>query len=45
MRKITQILMFFTAVALALPASADTLILKSGDKVTGYYQGGDCASH
>src|SRR5215468_5999100 len=40
MRKIKQTLMFFTAVALALPASADTLILKSGYKVTGYYQGG-----
>ena len=40
MRKITRLLMFFTAVALALPAFADTLILKSGEKVTGYYQGG-----
>src|SRR5215471_21040059 len=40
MRKITTILMFIALVALALPAFADTLILKSGEKVTGYYQGG-----
>ena len=40
MRKIATILMFITLVALALPAFADTLILKSGEKVTGYYQGG-----
>src|SRR5262245_47914505 len=32
--------MFIAVLALALPAFADTLILKSGEKVTGYYQGG-----
>ena len=40
MRKTTIILMFIAVLALALPAFADTLILKSGEKVTGYYQGG-----
>ena len=40
MRKITTILLFIALVALAFPAFADTLILKSGEKVTGYYQGG-----
>jgi hypothetical protein len=40
MRKIEQILLFLVICALALPAFADTLILKSGEKVTGYYQGG-----
>jgi hypothetical protein len=40
MRKIEQILLFLVVGALALPAFADTLVLKSGEKVTGYYQGG-----
>src|SRR5215813_6240774 len=40
MRKTTIILMFTAVLALALPAFADTLILKSGEKVTGYYEGG-----
>jgi hypothetical protein len=40
MRKITQIMTFIVVVALAVPAFADTLTLKSGEKVTGYFQGG-----
>jgi len=40
MRRITQIIAFIAIVALVLPAFADTLILKTGEKVTGYYQGG-----
>lgn len=40
MRKIEQILLFLVICTLALPAFADTLVLKSGEKVTGYYQGG-----
>jgi hypothetical protein len=40
MRRITQIIALIVVVALAVPAFADTLILRSGEKVTGYFQGG-----
>jgi hypothetical protein len=40
MKKITQITLFIAVMALAVPAFADTLVLKSGEKITGYYQGG-----
>jgi hypothetical protein len=40
MRKITQIMALIAVVALTAPSFADTLTLKSGEKVTGYFQGG-----
>ncbi len=41
MRKLTQITTFIAVFALlAAPAFSDTLVLKSGEKITGYYEGG-----
>ena len=41
MRKLTQLTTFIAAFALFVaPAFSDTLVLKSGEKVTGYYEGG-----
>jgi hypothetical protein len=41
MKKIAQMMTTFIAViALVVPAFADTLVLKSGEKITGYYEGG-----
>src|SRR6266446_7234891 len=41
MRKLTQITTFIAVFALlAVPAFADTLVLKSGEKVAGYFEGG-----
>src|SRR5437868_14910996 len=41
MRKLTQITTCIAVVALlAVPAFSDTLVLKSGEKVTGYFEGG-----
>jgi hypothetical protein len=41
MRKLTQITTLIAVVAiLAVPAFSDTLVLKSGEKVSGYFEGG-----
>ncbi len=41
MRKLTQIIAFITVIALlAVPAFSDTLVLKTGERVSGYYEGG-----
>ena len=41
MKKLTQITTFIAVFALLVaPAFADTLVLKSGEKITGYYEGG-----
>jgi len=40
MRKITQLLILSAVFALATSIYADTLVLKSGEKISGYYQGG-----
>ena len=41
MRKLTQITTCIAVVALlAVPAFADTLVLKSGERISGYYEGG-----
>src|SRR5215467_5861393 len=41
MTKLTQITTFIAVFALlAAPAFSDTLVLKSGEKITGYYEGG-----
>ena len=40
MRKITRIAAVIIVAALVTPAFGDTLILRSGEKVTGYFQGG-----
>jgi len=40
MRKITRIAAVIVVAALVTPAFGDTLILRSGEKVTGYFQGG-----
>src|SRR5438094_10618434 len=41
MTKLTQITTLIAALALlAAPAFSDTLVLKSGEKVTGYFEGG-----
>src|SRR5205807_6524809 len=41
MTKLTQITTFIAVFALlAAPAFSDTLVLKSGEKVTGYFEGG-----
>jgi len=41
MKTLMKLTVFVTVLAfLALPALADTLVLKSGEKVTGYYEGG-----
>src|SRR5262245_12692525 len=41
MKKLTQIAMFSAALVLiAAPAFSDTLVLKSGQKITGYFEGG-----
>ena len=40
MKKITQMIVFIAAIGLVLPAWADTLVLKDGERITGYYEGG-----
>jgi len=41
MRKLTQITTFIAAFALfAVPAFSDTLVLKNGEKISGYFEGG-----
>src|SRR5438876_11247782 len=41
MKKLTQITTFIAVFALFVaPAFSDTLVLKSGEKITGYYEGG-----
>src|SRR5215467_6648458 len=40
MKKIAQMITFIAVIALVVPAFADTLVLKSGEKITGYYEGG-----
>jgi hypothetical protein len=41
MKKLTQMTTFIAVFALLVaPAFADTLVLKSGEKITGYYEGG-----
>src|SRR5262245_43058967 len=40
MKKIAQMMTFIAVVALVVPAFADTLVLKTGEKITGYYEGG-----
>jgi hypothetical protein len=41
MKKLTQITTFIAIFALfAVPAFSDTLVLKSGEKITGYFEGG-----
>src|SRR4030095_572367 len=41
MKRLTKLTVFVTVLAFfALPALADTLVLKSGERVTGYYEGG-----
>src|SRR5229473_2760227 len=41
MKKLTQITTFIAIFALfVVPAFSDTLVLKSGEKITGYYEGG-----
>ena len=40
MRKIIQITTFIAVLAIAGAAFADTLVLKNGEKISGYYQGG-----
>ncbi len=41
MRKLTQITTFIAAFALfVVPAFSDTLVLKSGEKISGYFEGG-----
>jgi hypothetical protein len=41
MRKLTQITTFVAVMAIfAIPAFSDTLVLKSGEKISGYFEGG-----
>jgi hypothetical protein len=40
MKKIAQMRTFIAVIALVVPAFADTLVLKNGEKITGYYEGG-----
>ena len=41
MKKLTQITTFIAVFALLVaPAFSDTLVLKSGEKITGYYEVG-----
>jgi hypothetical protein len=40
MKKIVKMMTFIAVIALAVPAFADTLFLKNGEKITGYYEGG-----
>jgi hypothetical protein len=41
MRKLTQITTFIAVIAVfAMPAFSDTLVLKSGEKITGFFEGG-----
>ena len=40
MKKITQMITFIAAIGLVVPAWADTLVLKNGERITGYYEGG-----
>jgi hypothetical protein len=41
MKKLTQLTTFIAVLALlAVPAFADTLVLKNGERVSGYYEGG-----
>jgi hypothetical protein len=41
MKKVIQLTAFVTMLAIGIaPAFADTLILKNGERVSGYYEGG-----
>jgi hypothetical protein len=40
MKKISQLITVVAVIALVAPAFADTLVLKNGEKITGYYEGG-----
>ena len=41
MKKLTQITTFVAVLTLlAVPAFSDTLVLKSGERISGYYEGG-----
>jgi hypothetical protein len=40
MKKIAQMMTFIAVITFVIPAFADTLTLKSGEKITGYYEGG-----
>lgn len=40
MKKIALMMTFVAVIALVVPAFADTLVLKNGEKITGYYEGG-----
>jgi hypothetical protein len=40
MRRLSKLTVFIAVVALALPAWADTLVLKSGERISGYFEGG-----
>jgi hypothetical protein len=40
MKKLTHFLTFIAVLALAVPAFSDTLVLKNGEKITGYFEGG-----
>ena len=40
MKKLTQITALIVALAFAVPAFSDTLVLKNGEKISGYYEGG-----
>src|SRR5262245_60594898 len=41
MKRLLKLTVFVTVLALtAMPALADTLVLKSGERITGYYEGG-----
>jgi hypothetical protein len=40
MKKITQMITFIAAIGLVVPVWADTLVLKNGERITGYYEGG-----
>jgi hypothetical protein len=40
MKKISQMITVVAVIAFVAPAFADTLVLKSGEKITGYFEGG-----
>src|SRR5215831_18091228 len=40
MKKIAQMMTFIAVIALVVPVFADTLVLKNGERITGYYEGG-----
>src|SRR5438128_7686412 len=40
MRKLTQITTLIAVLALAVPAFSDTLVLKNGERISGFFEGG-----